>query len=946
MSNNLNTVLSSQNQTQSIIDDENTMIDAKEETYQNIEFGKERVLQLNQNFQERTTAFNWIVSIFFITLAFVVFLLFLKKIIPGTDGFVNPVIGCVLLIGIAYCIYLYFAFLRRDPTDYNQVIHSHPIVHETTSTKKVNVTPVSTTLPKKTTTAVSSTTTSKPVNSTTTSKPVSSTTTSPPVSSTTTTQPVSSTTTSQPVSTTTPVPPAVINNLKNVLFNPDKTDKTVVKDIAPCSSGTSLGTNSYTGNAGIPKLITNEIYLGPYGRLTILVVSSTKFTFYNLNISKDIFTSYDGVHFKDMSNPNLTATVITDGPTGPMNQNINGKGIMLSVGGIENYYFYSSKFPALLLTNDIFIGPNATTQIKVLNQNQFILVNPGGTNSTNSTDIVIRTYHSTNGTNFFDIGNPENLGTVVVDGPSSSPPSPMYIYGQAIRLTNSTTGEDTYFYYNGNTSPPVQNEISTASLNTASTESGYVSNDYVSVSGNISGNDMYTSIPYSSPPQVTKTGNQQLLNSIDNSPTYAPAATLTPPSTYAPAATLEYTSTYSPAAELDYTNTPITTIAPLPLPITTTAPTTTLAPVAAPTNLKVVHNTDANGMSYLSQVIFSWTASIGSGITYYWSYSGSGTGSGNTTSTSKIITGLKSGGTYTFAVYASTTNGANSPTMTTTFTLSSISGGNASTNGSYPLYTFTTSNTLKCTGNITGNVLIVGGGGAGGVGTNGLFAFNRNGGGGGGGGVGMGVLTFASGTGYTITIGAGGKIDNNNNATDAESTTITGGSISEFARKGGYGGGATNSNAPTSGGSGGGACVTNPTFVGTGTGGTGSLKYYGNDGGPINENTASLLSGGGGGGGANGVGGTGNTNTGGNGGNGIKYLDGVYYGAGGGGGAASGGTKGTGGNGGGGDGGDNSKGTNATGYGNGGGGGSINTVLGSNNGGNGSSGIVIVAFLT
>ena len=65
--------VSGQNQAQDIIDAENARIDAKEQSYQNMQFGKKRVLELNTNFQNRTTAFNWIVMIFFITLAFIIF---------------------------------------------------------------------------------------------------------------------------------------------------------------------------------------------------------------------------------------------------------------------------------------------------------------------------------------------------------------------------------------------------------------------------------------------------------------------------------------------------------------------------------------------------------------------------------------------------------------------------------------------------------------------------------------------------------------------------------------------------------------------------------------------------------------------------------------------------------------------------------------------------------
>ena len=113
-----------QNQAQNIIDAENARIDAKEQSYQNMQFGKKRVLELNANFQNRTTAFNWIVVIFFITLAFIIFLLYLDRIVPGIHDYITIATYVVLFIGIAYCIYLYAAFIRRDPSDYDKIIYS------------------------------------------------------------------------------------------------------------------------------------------------------------------------------------------------------------------------------------------------------------------------------------------------------------------------------------------------------------------------------------------------------------------------------------------------------------------------------------------------------------------------------------------------------------------------------------------------------------------------------------------------------------------------------------------------------------------------------------------------------------------------------------------------------------------------------------------------------
>ena len=56
---------SGQNPAQNIIDAEITRIDEKGQSLNNIQFGKQRALDLNKNFEDRTTAFNQIFIIIF-----------------------------------------------------------------------------------------------------------------------------------------------------------------------------------------------------------------------------------------------------------------------------------------------------------------------------------------------------------------------------------------------------------------------------------------------------------------------------------------------------------------------------------------------------------------------------------------------------------------------------------------------------------------------------------------------------------------------------------------------------------------------------------------------------------------------------------------------------------------------------------------------------------------
>jgi hypothetical protein len=208
-------------------------------------------------------------------------------------------------------------------------------------------------------------------------------------------------------------------------------------------------------NKIIPTLITGEIFLGDLGRNTISVVDAKTIIFYYLNTSKDIFTSLDGVNFTNQKNPNLIATVVTEGPNSKLaNRKITGKGILIYIKGTNiGYYFYPSKFPALLKKNDVFVGPNGDTEIKVETQNRFNLIsiysdNPSSTNDLN----IISTYTSTDGVYFIDDkGCSLNKAKIVLDGPNN-PITNKPILGQAILLYDNDSGENVYFYYNGNTS--------------------------------------------------------------------------------------------------------------------------------------------------------------------------------------------------------------------------------------------------------------------------------------------------------------------------------------------------------------------------------------------------------------------------------------------------------------------------------------------------------------
>jgi hypothetical protein len=240
----------------------------------------------------------------------------------------------------------------------------------------------------------------------------------------------------------------------------------------------------------------------------------------------------------------------------------------------------------------------------------------------------------------------------------------------------------------------------------------------------------------------------------------------------------------------------------------------------------------------------------------------------------------------------------------------------------------------------TVDYLVVGGGGGGGAG--------GAGGGGAGGMLTSTAFTITSGTSYLVTVGSGGAGGYAGNLGGSDPGSGISGSSSIFSSitaMGGGGGGGWNSVRITGadGGSGGGGAAR------TGFAGGRGIVGQGNDGGISLSGSTSVTGRGGGGGGANTAGSSGDAS--GNGGNGLSSSitgSSITYAGGGGGGGFFPPANGTGGTGGGGPGGyQGSGGTAGTanlGGGGGGGGSASSAPYNSPAGGNGGSGVVVIAY--
>jgi hypothetical protein len=498
MSSITNKFLSEENpqQIQEIIDAENARLDAKEQSYQNMEFGKHRILQLNQNYQERTTFFNRILFSIFITLTFTVLLMYLNKIFPDYGTLITFFLILVISIGIIHSVYLYMIFQGRNPMNFDEIIYGSP---------NANATPANA---SQAAAAASANITKKPVI-----------------------VPNQSSCVGPACCNAEDVVWDAGNNVcistgigsGNILFNGGNLiggiggidgnliggiDGNLIGGIdGNLIGGNLVGESNYPGMQStklsmtttslpsVPKLVLGQIFLGPLGRNIIQVEDSKTFIFTILHLKNIIYTSLDGIHFINSLDGKETATVVTSGPQGPMGQQINGQGIMLHRGK-NTSYFYSSNHPPLLLKGDIFLSDSQVI-IEVLSSNEFVL-------KTNHTSNIMRTYNSVDGFEFIDIANNNNKAKIVTHGPLSSMGD--NILGQGLLL--SEDNKNVYFYYsrNNNSNTDFNNVIYETPSATFAPASTIVDNPTIAPTSAPAPavTDKPTSAPKDKAPEVTK----------------------------------------------------------------------------------------------------------------------------------------------------------------------------------------------------------------------------------------------------------------------------------------------------------------------------------------------------------------------------------------------------------------------------------------------------------
>ena len=414
-----------------IINAETARLDAKEQTYQNIQFNKQRLLQLNQNYQERTSFFNWILFILVLTFSLVVMMLYLNKSFPDYDTLFTFLNVIILVIGLSYSMYLYVVFMNRNPMNFDEIVYGNP----SSGNSNTNANDTQTTDGAQTFNLIGSTVCSGE---------------------------------------------SCCDKKANIRWDADK--NICVKDgfTNMSFSGVMEGLET-TSSPSSGYLINKELFLDGSGQNVITSNGAKSFTLSVLHTSTTQFTSSDYINFITTPPSNLSGTVVTTGPNGPTGQTINGKGILIVDSATsKTTYYYPSMYPPSLQAGDKFISDGGAL-IDVLDQNTFYYKIKNDSNplltftSSDSFNYISIIEQVVNNTVLHNFGNDKAyIVTVGNDGKNGNK-----VHGQAIAVKLSALNTPQIFYYNGNSTVPNTNEERNQLVeNFEDSESGVFINQY------------------------------------------------------------------------------------------------------------------------------------------------------------------------------------------------------------------------------------------------------------------------------------------------------------------------------------------------------------------------------------------------------------------------------------------------------------------------------------
>jgi hypothetical protein len=130
-----NSLLLQQNSVNNILKTENERLDSKKASIDNAITGQKRLMQLNDTYRKRYSAYINLVLIIVLALIIIIVLIFINKVFPFIPEFVYTLLYIIILSGTAiYCWFVINDIQKRDKFDYDK--HTRPAPATTEELKK------------------------------------------------------------------------------------------------------------------------------------------------------------------------------------------------------------------------------------------------------------------------------------------------------------------------------------------------------------------------------------------------------------------------------------------------------------------------------------------------------------------------------------------------------------------------------------------------------------------------------------------------------------------------------------------------------------------------------------------------------------------------------------------------------------------------------------------
>ena len=104
-----------------IINNETERLNQKKQSVNDVLTSKERMIQLNTNYVERTAQYQKMLIAVIIGLSIYLFLYLINKVVPIPDVIFSLILIVVFLVIGIYCFNVYLVIINRDPMDFSKI---------------------------------------------------------------------------------------------------------------------------------------------------------------------------------------------------------------------------------------------------------------------------------------------------------------------------------------------------------------------------------------------------------------------------------------------------------------------------------------------------------------------------------------------------------------------------------------------------------------------------------------------------------------------------------------------------------------------------------------------------------------------------------------------------------------------------------------------------------